>query len=364
VLLLLPLAAAAGVLRAVRLSTVAAVSGLCLLALAHLWQALVPAPAVAGLVLAAAQLPRLLGSARRARAWRCGAVAAALLVPALLLALPPLHRVAVVSGTAAASTPGELAGQPWHVLVPAVLCVVVLAPHLRQAWAGLLAGTALGLVVAAAVLLHGSGHPTDLHQYYPAKVFWFLTVLLAPLLAVVVTWLAALVLAAASRLAGRLGRAAFVARAGGAAVLVAVAASLWLPYLLGVESATAATWHRAAPDQRDVVTSFPDWSSFRYELAIRFGPDDRSDVVVPYTVAVGSTDPYGTRIVSELLGFLTARPEVLGGRATVCEEIAALAGDEPAVVLTQLPVPAVRAAMADAGCAGRAEVVRVSPGPG
>jgi len=148
------------------------------------------------------------------------------------------------------------------------------------------------------------------------------------------------------------------------AVLVAVAASLWLPYLLGVESATAATWHRAAPDQRDVATSFPDWSSFRFELATRFGPDDRPEVVVPYTVALGSTDPYGTRIVSELLGFLTRQPEVLEGRASVCAQIDAVAGDEPAVVITQLPAPGVRAAMADAGCAGRAEVVRVSPGPG
>ena len=249
-------------------------------------------------------------------------------------------------------------------LVPAAVALLVLVPHLRRAWAGLLAGTALGLGVVAWSLLQGSGHPTDVGQYYPLKVLWFLTVLLAPLLAVVVTRLSAVVLAAASRLAGRLGRAAFVARAGGAAVLVAVGASLWLPYLLGVESATAATWHRAAADQRDVATPFPDWSSFRYELATRFGPDDRSQVVVPYVVAVGSTDPYGTRIVSELLGFLSGRPEVLGGRATVCAEIAALAGDEPALVLTQRPVPEVRAAMADAGCAGRADVVRVSPGPG
>ncbi len=196
-----------------------------------------------------------------------------------------------MGGTAIASSPGELAGQPWHVLVPAAVALLVLVPHLRRAWAGLLAGTALGLGVVAWSLLQGSGHPTDVGQYYPLKVFWFLTVLLAPLLAVVVTWLSVVVLAAASRLAGRLGRAAFVARAGGAAVLVAVGASLWLPYLLGVESATAATWHRAAADQRDVATPFPDWSSFRYELATRFGPDDRSQVVVPYVVAVGSTDP-------------------------------------------------------------------------
>ena len=282
---------------------------------------------MAGLVVAVTQLPHLLGSARRAAAWRRGAAAAVVLLAALVLVLPPLHRVAEAGGTATASTPGELAGQPWHVLVPAVLCLVVLLPHLRQAWAGLLAGTALGLVVSAAVLLRGSGDPTDLEQYYPAKVFWFLTVLLAPLLAVVVTRLAAAALVAASRLAGRLGPGAFVVRAAGVAVLVAIAASLWLPYLLGVESATAATWHRAAPDQRDVATAFPDWSAFRYELATRFGPDDRPEVVVPYTVAVGSSDPYGTRIVSELLGFLTRQPEVLEGRASVCAQIDAVAGD-------------------------------------
>lgn len=364
VLLLLPLAGAAGLLRAARLGTVAAWAALCLVCLAHLWQGLLLAPVGAGALLLLVRVPRLTADLRSRAARRALGGGLIAVAAAVALAVPAVAGLRQVGGTAVTSAAGSLAGEPWVVLVPALGTLVLLLRPLRHAWASLLAGSAAGLLASGVVVLLSSGHPADLDQYYPAKLLWFLTILLGPLLAVASVTVADVAARSCWGAAGRLGQAAFVVRWTGASLVVALAAAFWLPYLLGVESATAGTWHRAAPDQRQVPTAFPDWSAYRYELATRFGPDDRAEVVVPYLVANASSDPFGTRVVSELLAFLTDRPEVLGGRATVCQEIEQLAGDRPAVVLTQQPAGSVLDSMAEAGCTGRAPVVRVSVGQG
>jgi hypothetical protein len=46
-------------------------------------------------------------------------------------------------------------------------------------------------------------------------------------------------------------------------------------------------------------------------------------------------DPYGTRIVSGLLSFLTGQPEIAGDLPDICTTVRLVAGERPAVVLSK-----------------------------
>jgi hypothetical protein len=361
VLWVIPLALLAKVPLMSRLSAVATASVLAVMLLAHLWQALTIVPVVALAAYGVGDLPGLRLSARSRAGWSAGLRALPVVVPAAALALVPVLTLQSQGGTAAAATPGDIPPGPWHLLALAAASLVPLALLARRAWSRHLVGSALGLLVAVALLLRGAGHGFDVNQYYPLKTLWFLLLLLAPVVALWSAWLAAAVARAASRALSRTGSAAFVLRAGTTAVLAALAFALWLPWMLGTGSGTTGAWHRStAADAVEVDGLAGSWSAQRYDIARRYGTAYSPDRVVPFFVGnQRGVDPYGTRIVSGLLTFLTGQPEIAGDVPDLCGTVHLVAGDQPAVVLSKRQDGEVAAALAKGGCSAQVRVVHL-----
>jgi hypothetical protein len=331
--------------------------------LGNLWQPLVLAPACAVLLLVGTQLPGLTSRLRT----RAGVRRAVRFVPWMILALL-VGAMPVLAGGGAgglagvAAIPGHFPGDPWRLLVPGVCCAAMLVRRWREPWARLLLGSAIGLLGTWLVLLRGSSY--QIEQWYPVKAAWFEALLLAPLLAVGVTWLGFTAARSAARAIDRMGPNTFVVRATGGALAVGVAFAFWLPMLLGQGSLLAMTWH-AAPlsPQSTSRGAVPNWSAEHYDLVTKYQPAAGGRVVVPYFLGYSAVaDSKGTRLVSALLDFVTGQPEIAGDGRDVCMAIEVVAGDRPAVVLSKLPRSMVRADLTSHGCAGRVGIIQVPGG--
>jgi hypothetical protein len=361
VLWVVPLALLARVPLMSRLSAVATASVLAVMLLAHLWQALTIVPVVALAAYGLGDLPGLLRSARSRAGWVPGLRALPVVVPAAALALVPVLTLQSQGGASAAATPGDIPAGPWHLLAFAGVSLVPLLVLTRRAWSRYLLGSATGVLVAVAVLLRSAGHGFDLDQYYPLKTLWFLLMLLGPVVALWFALLATRAARAVSRALARTGSAAFVLRAGTTAVVAALAFAVWLPWMLGTGSATAGAWHRStAADTVEQDGLAGNWSAQRYEIARRYGTAYLPDHVVPvYVGNLRGFDPYGTRIVSGLLSFLTGQPEIAGDLPHICTTVRVVAGDRPAVVLSKEPTGEVAKTLAEGGCTAQVRVVHL-----
>jgi hypothetical protein len=332
-----------------------AASAVTAMLLAQLWQALAVVPLVTLVVLALpATRHALTKLTSRPRASSIGwAVVAA--AAGLVAALPVIH-VLQAGGLHLAGQQGDLAGQPWRILVPAGLSALGLLAWRRQLWARVMMGSALGLAAVVAVLLQGAGAGLDLTQWYPLKACWFLTLFLAPWLALTTARLLRLVVRPVWARLGRLGRLAFVVRVSLVASLAAVALVTWLPWQLGPTPDLEGAWqqyHSAAASGN----TRPLFLGGAYDLALDYGTSYQPAVVVPYRLERNFFfDPYSSLIVSKLLGFQSGSPDVAGAD-NVCGAVRLAAGHRAAVVLSRAPASTVRADMAKHGCAGRARIV-------
>lgn len=364
VLWALPLAAVTSPRLLGRLPLLAVVCCAAAMLLAHLWQALAVVPAVALAVCVAARPRDVLAGTRDAGSWRHLLRFVPWAAGSLAIAALPMIGIQQAGGVGLAATQGDLPEGPWHLLLPALLVLVPLARQARELWARLALGSVAGLVVVTALIVHGASHGFDLDQYYPLKTLWFLTLFLAPGLALGATWLALTVARPAWRAAAGAGSVAFALRASVVGLVAALAFVGWLPWLLGTGSGTVDAWRGlGARDTVGQVGPQMSWSAHRYDLAARYGPALAPAVVVPYYVgSSGMVDGFSTSLVSELLSFQTGQVALPGDAKHLCSAIATVAGAADAVVISKLPAAQVRRAMARDGCAGRAAVVRVPGG--
>jgi hypothetical protein len=349
VLLALPLAAVAAAPRMRSLLPGLFLIALSTALLAHLWQALVVVPAATF----------LFGLAHRS-AWtqvrsvvvRSRWSVLGLALGCAALATPPLVGVLTAGGLEIAAIEGSLPSLPMPVLAAVLVAATGLVRWWAHAWARLTLGVVAGLLLMTAIMVLGAGSGTDLEQYYPLKSLWFLWTFLTPLLG---TWAVLLVVTAvrtAHVMTGRFGGRAAVVRACVLASTVALLFAFVLPVLLA-----SATLVREA-----ATGSIPEiHSARRLMLAIEHGTAHHPAVTVPIATATTPLpDAHASQTVAKLMAFQTGYPYGLGRPGALCDDVASVAGDRPAVVITDLD-PAVIAGLADAqGC----EDVRVVHTPG
>jgi hypothetical protein len=326
--------------------------------LAHLWQPLVLGPACGVAVLAATRMRDLPATIRRRALWSDLRMSGPLAGGALAVAAVPALAVQHAAGVGLAATLGEFPGEPWRMLVPALLCAPMLGRRGLGSWARIYLGVALGLVGVWGLMLLGAEF--EFHNWYPVKAVWFLTLVLTPPLALGATATARAFALRISAALGRLERAGFILRTTTLATAVALGFSFWLPHILGAGLLTPAAWHVDGPRTYGGNEHPTNLSGHAFDLAARYGTTFRPSVAVPYYVGFSAVfDVQTTRLVSELLTFQTGQPELKGEPRDICMAITTLAGSRSAVVISKLPSHFVREDMAAHGCAGRAEVLRV-----
>jgi hypothetical protein len=273
-------------------------------------------------------------------------------------AVPPLRQVAAAGGTSLAGEAGYLGAEPWHLLVGGLLTGSLVLAHVRHLWARAYLGAVVGFVLVLLVLLRGAGNGLDLGQWYPLKTCWFLTVFLAPWLALTSTRLAAIVTRPIWRVLGRVPRRAFVLRSTVVAVGAALALVTWLPWQLGPVPDLIGAWqpyHRTSSGPANAAR--PLYMGGALDVATDYGQRFGDAVPVPYRVEQNAlTDPFSTLIVSKLFAFQSGRPDIAGAES-VCDAIRLAAGDLPAVVVTRMNPARMRGQMSTLGCPGRARVV-------
>jgi hypothetical protein len=320
---------------------------LCTVVLGHVWQALVLAPAVACVALLAPRCLDVVRTLRTRQGWWRSLRWGSAMAGALVLAAVPVLELQKARGLSIASVGGDFPGEAWHVLAPGVLGLAVLRGRLRERWARLVLGTAVGLAGTWVLVLAGSG--MQLHQWYPTKASWFLAVLLAPFAGLLTV---RLVVSAGRWLGAR--RHGFVLRGGSAALVAAGLLGFWVPHMMSPEVLVVSTWRPAWSHD------YGGASTDRYEVATSLASRLDDDYVFPYFVGASTLfDPGATRVVSGILTFLSDQPQSAGDTGDVCAAVRALSGGRPTVVASRLPPALVERQMAEHGCAGTAEVVRV-----
>ena len=316
--------------------------------LGHLWQPLAPVPVLA-LAAAVVRRPR--------QAWRRpsrGTLVVGIIAAVVTVAVPAPAVLGVLRarGLATAAIAGAIPSMPVVPLLGGVAAICWMVIRHRTTPARALAGTSVGLLLVAVVLMGGSGR-MDPTQYYVAKPLWFLGVALLPVLAVTSVPLAARALGAAGRLAQRLGPLANVARASAVALAVALVVAFVLPIEAVVGSAALDTVTN--PDGNSV--SGRDYTT-AVDYATRFSPA----VAVPVDLGDGPfPDFLPSLVTSKLMRFITGQPQNHGQPLEVCADVRSVAGSSPAVVVTTLDPAALAPVMRAGGCAD-VPVVRV-PGP-
>jgi len=277
-------------------------------------------------------------------------VALGIVALSAVLSLLPLLAVVRSGGSSLASIAGATPAVPGVVLGLTVVAMVWLVRRRSDPAARALLGAALGVLVVAAVLLHGTGK-LDITQYYVMKSLWFLTVLLVPVVALGVAAIGSAVVRAAARLIDRLGPAARVARVAVVSVVVAAFVGFVLP--IGVVAGSDAWAAVSDPDGRSE-------SARAYDVAARYGTAFAPAVTVPVEVGSGEfTNIFTTYIVSKAISFQTGQPLTDGSAFDVCWAVRTVAGSRPAVVVTTLD-PAVLLPFMDADGCGDVRVVRVA----
>lgn len=321
---------------------------------AHLWQALVIVPACAALCSLGQRRGRPSVLSQRLRE-RTQLVTVLLAVPVVALAGPAMLGVLREGGTGLAAIPGEISPAPLPVLGLGLGCLAWLLRR-QPAEARALAGTAIGALVVVAVLLAGADRGWDLTQYYPMKGLWFLTLILSPAAMLLAAVLAAGGLRLASHLLDRLGAAARMGRVLVGAVSVAAGFAFALPPVVAVPSATVGAV-RGAWDEADAAVGLQ-------QLQIAQDYPRRYQPAVTIPVAVGQSvvfDEYASYVVSKLMSFQTGQVQNHGRAPFVCADVAQVAGDREAVVVTKLDLSLIQTIMSDGGC-GQVRVVQAPGG--
>jgi hypothetical protein len=359
---LLPVALLARVRGVARLPVLVGVTCCLVLVLAHLWQVLAVVP-VAGLAfLAIPRISSVMRGVRSGRIWRPVLLLLPVVGVTALLATVPVFLIHEQGGSAMAALPADVPAGPWKLLLPALACLPLLFRQFRTDGVRLIVGSAFGLFGTTALLLYWAGQGFDLTQYYPMKSLWFLTLFMAPILALAVAWTCLAVGVRVWRWLGRVPRVALALRATVFGTTAAVAFAIWLPWLIGPGSATTGAL-RAVEDTHGVLGPASTRSAQRYDIAARYGSANRPAVVFPYFVGSSAVfDRYGTRITSLLLAFQTGQPEMGGDPADICRELRRVAGTRDAVVISRMPSDRVQREMTDDGCPGLARVVHVPGG--
>jgi hypothetical protein len=321
---------------------------------AHLWQALVFVPACAAVIDLVGRGDRIHGLTRvfRERAQQ-GMILVAAGVSAL--AAPAMLGVLIAGGTELAAIPGEISRAPLEVLALGLVCLVW---SLRRQPVALkaLGGAVVGVLAAVAVLLKGADQGWDLTQYYPMKGLWFLTLILSPAAMLLAVVLAGRGVHFTMRIIDRLGSAAQVSRIVLGAAVFAAGFAFVLPPMVAVPSATAGA-ARGAWDQADAAVGIQ-----QLDIVQTYSRRYQPAVTVP--VAVGQSvvfDEYASYVVSKLMSFHTGQAQSHGRAPFVCADIAEVAGDREAVVVTKLDPVLLQALMREGGC-GRTRVVQVPGG--
>lgn len=362
----LPVAALALRDRTVRILGVPLLAAMAVMLLAHLWQTLVVVPLLAIAVYALPRIPPALALLRRPR--RLGPPRRTAVVVVASLAMLALGSIPVLSiqragGVALASTPGTIPPPPWLVLTLAPVAVGWLLWRCRRGWSRLWVGSLVGLLVAAALMLRGAGHGIDVTQYYPLKVLWFFAIVLGPVLALGAADLAWILLGPPWRALARSGRYTRVSRSALVTCLTGLVVALWLAVPLDHGSSTLRS---LAGDSRSNITSAEARSgrasAERFDIAMQYGTRYSPAVTIPVAVGLDRpADHYGPYIVSKLIGFQTGQAQSRGAVGSVCSDVARVGGPAGAVVITQMDVRTLRAAMTKQGC-GDVRVVRVPGG--
>jgi hypothetical protein len=333
--------------------------------LAHLWQPLIMVPP---LMLVAYAAPGLRDVLARAT-WRrpkenlrrpLALVLAASLVT-LAVASVPILSIQSAGGVALAATSGQLPDIPWPVVLLGLAVAAFMIRDLRRGSTRVYLGSVSGVLLTVAVMLQGANHGFDLHQYYPMKVLWILTILLGPILALAAVDLGWRLLRPVWRRLGGFGPFARISRFALAASLCAVAFAFCLPPLLGNGSTSWASLARQAPSHGPTdISSSGAVSAERFDIAAAYGMRYGHASTVPVAVGLSTGwDHYGPNIVSKLISFQTTQLETAGQVADVCSEVAAVAlGSGSAVVITQMDPDVLRAVMKQNGC-GDVRVVKI-----
>jgi hypothetical protein len=365
----LPLAALGLNTRRSRVIVLPVMSATSVMLLAHLWQALIVVPPLAFAVYAVPGLRDVVALATRRKLWDRLGMPFALVTAVSLIMLAagsiPLLSLQTSGGLALAATAGDLPAVPWLVLCLGLAVAVWMIRDFLRGSTRLFLGSVGGLLLATAVMLRGANNGFDLHQYYPMKVLWFLTIMLGPILALTAVDTGRRLFRPVWRSLDRLGGLTRVCRAAVVASLCAVGFAFCLPPLLGNASTTLASLARYAPrhGQSD-STSIGAVSSARFDIATSYGTRYAAAVTVPVAVAdTTELDHYGPYVVSKLISFQTGQPQSYGQAADVCSDVTAVtAGSGRAVVITQMDPDALRAIMKKKGC-GDVPVVKI-PGGG
>jgi hypothetical protein len=368
VIFVLPLTALGLNTRRRRLIVIPSVAATSVMLLAHLWQPLIVVPLLAIATYAGPAL-RSGRSMFRVRSshglGRPFALVTAAAVVMLAVASVPVLSVQTAGGVALASTAGELPSVPWVVLVLGLAVAAwMIVRDLPRGSSRLHLGSVAGLLVATAVMLRGANHGFDLTSYYPMKALWFLTIVLAPILALVTVDLGCRVLRPFWRGLARLGGLTRLCRFAFVACLSALAFAFCLPLLLGNASTTWGSLARfpLTRGHTDPASSGAV-SAERFDVATRYATRYAPATTVPVAVGLSTGwDQFGPFIVSKLISFQTGQPQTGGQTGAVCADVAlATAGSKHAVVITQMDPQALRDIMKSKGC-GDVPVVRIPGG--
>jgi hypothetical protein len=367
VIFALPLGAMGLITRRHRVIALPAFAATSVMLLGHLWQPLMVVPLLAMATYVAPALRSGRSMLRTRSSYGLGRPLALMIsasVVMLAIASVPLLSVQSAGGVALAATAGELPSVPWVVLVLGLVVAAWGTRDLLRGSARLQLGSVAGLLVATAVMLRGAGHGFDLTSYYPMKALWFLTIVLAPILALATVDLGCRVLRPLWRGLGRFGGLTRLCRFAFVACLSALAFTFCLPLLLGNASATWGSLARFPPTRGHTdPASSGAVSAERFDVATRYGTRYAPAVTVPVAAGLSTGwDKYGPYIVSKLISFQTGQPQTGGQTGAVCADVAfATAGSEHAVVITQMDPRVVRKIMAKQGC-GDVPVVRIPGG--
>lgn len=321
----------------------AVVTALAVAALAQTWPPLLPVPLLAFVAAhAAARSSARAGHVTQAPSrpglHSPGVLPVVVLAVAATATVIPLVALMRGGGRAVAAIPGSLPGPSLLVVGVGTVCAVLLLRGQRTAAAS--TGAVVGAFVTVAALLVAAGGGFDVAQYYPRKALWFLAVLVLPAAAVLLAAAARWLCLVASRQCSRLGRSARVGRIGCAAVAAAAFVGYVLPVfaVAGTLAQTAAQGPRPADARKlDIVLEHPS----------KYGPARAVPVALGLRHMPTRNDTY---VLSKLFGLRTGQPQTSGRAAQPCAAVREVAGDGPAVVVTDLDAGPLRERMRRQGC--------------
>jgi hypothetical protein len=368
VIFALPLAVLGLDTRQRRVIAIPATAATSVMLLAHLWQPLAVVPLLAAAAYAAPALRTgwsMLRARRSHGLSRPFAIVATASLALLAVASVPLLSIQAAGGAAlAASLGGDIPHVPWLVLLLGLSVAAWLIRGLLLGSTRVYLGSVCGLLCTLAVMLRGANVGFDLHEYYPMKVLWFLTIVLGPIVALAVAGLGLRALRPIWRRLDRLGRLTVISRAALVASVCALGYTFCQQVLVGDASTTLASLGTVRPSAgRTDLSSIGGSSSSRLAIATRYSTRYRPAVTVPVALGLSARrDRYGPYIVSKLISFQTGQPVNGGQRAAVCSDVAlATGGSGHAVVITQTDPQVLRRIMAKQGC-GDVPVVRIPGG--